>query len=144
MYPQCPKNMTGEEVIFSSSCEIDVEFFPFDEQACFLKLGSWTHDGYQVGCNIILLMYLKYSKMNFITKCVIKIIILKWRLLLIKNSFLLYSSPFYFIASALLKSFLNKLGSKSMFKLYEKHFMKSKNRPPSIIDTTGMRISFSY
>ena len=35
-------------VIFSSSCEIDVEFFPFDEQACFLKLGSWTHDGYQV------------------------------------------------------------------------------------------------
>ena len=37
-------------VIFSSSCEIDVEFFPFDEQACFLKLGSWTHDGYQV-CN---------------------------------------------------------------------------------------------
>ena len=35
-------------VIFKSSCEVDVEFFPFDEQACFLKLGSWTHDGYQV------------------------------------------------------------------------------------------------
>ena len=47
-------------VIFSSSCEIDVEFFPFDEQACFLKLGSWTHDGYQVGCNTILLTYKKY------------------------------------------------------------------------------------
>ena len=40
-------------VIFSSSCEIDVEFFPFDEQACFLKLGSWTHDGYQVSDRIL-------------------------------------------------------------------------------------------
>ena len=43
-------------VIFSSSCEIDVEFFPFDEQACFLKLGSWTHDGYQVSYNVPNLM----------------------------------------------------------------------------------------
>lgn len=34
--------------IFKSSCEIDVEFFPFDEQTCFLKFGSWTYDGYKV------------------------------------------------------------------------------------------------
>ena len=34
--------------IFKSSCEIDVEFFPFDEQTCFLKFGSWTFDGFQV------------------------------------------------------------------------------------------------
>ena len=34
--------------IFKSSCEIDVEFFPFDKQICFLKFGSWSHDGFQV------------------------------------------------------------------------------------------------
>ena len=39
-------------VIFKSSCEIDVEFFPFDEQSCFLKFGSWTFDGYQVSASL--------------------------------------------------------------------------------------------
>lgn len=34
--------------IFKSSCEIDVEFFPFDEQTCVLKFGSWTYDGFKV------------------------------------------------------------------------------------------------
>ncbi|XP_042862347.1 acetylcholine receptor subunit alpha-like isoform X2 [Penaeus japonicus] len=34
--------------IYKSSCEIDVEFFPFDEQTCVMKFGSWTYDGGQV------------------------------------------------------------------------------------------------
>lgn len=34
--------------IFKSSCEIDVRYFPFDQQNCFMKFGSWTYDGYQV------------------------------------------------------------------------------------------------
>lgn len=34
--------------IFKSSCEIDVEFFPFDQQHCFMKFGSWTYDGFRI------------------------------------------------------------------------------------------------
>ncbi|KAK0098343.1 hypothetical protein PV326_009396 [Microctonus aethiopoides] len=34
--------------IFKSSCEIDVRYFPFDQQTCFMKFGSWTYDGLQI------------------------------------------------------------------------------------------------
>lgn len=34
--------------IFKSSCEIDVRYFPFDQQTCFMKFGSWSYDGDQV------------------------------------------------------------------------------------------------
>lgn len=34
--------------IYKSSCTIDVEFYPFDEQLCTMKFGSWSYDGYQV------------------------------------------------------------------------------------------------
>ncbi|XP_053611534.1 acetylcholine receptor subunit beta-like 2 isoform X2 [Plodia interpunctella] len=34
--------------IYKSSCEINVEYFPFDEQTCFMKFGSWTYNGAQV------------------------------------------------------------------------------------------------
>ncbi|XP_076763345.1 nicotinic acetylcholine receptor alpha2 isoform X1 [Xylocopa sonorina] len=34
--------------IFKSSCEIDVRYFPFDQQTCFMKFGSWTYDGIQI------------------------------------------------------------------------------------------------
>lgn len=38
--------------IFKSTCKIDITWFPFDDQKCELKFGSWTYDGFQV--NIIL------------------------------------------------------------------------------------------
>ncbi|OQV17454.1 Acetylcholine receptor subunit alpha-type acr-16 [Hypsibius exemplaris] len=31
-----------------STCKIDTRFFPFDDQRCLLKLGSWIYDGYQL------------------------------------------------------------------------------------------------
>lgn len=34
--------------IYKSYCPINVEFFPFDQQECFMKFGSWTYDGHEV------------------------------------------------------------------------------------------------
>ncbi|CAG2119041.1 unnamed protein product [Medioppia subpectinata] len=34
--------------IYKSSCNIDINYFPFDQQECFMKFGSWTYDGNQV------------------------------------------------------------------------------------------------
>lgn len=34
--------------IYKSLCLINVEYFPFDEQKCTLKIGSWSYDGYSV------------------------------------------------------------------------------------------------
>ncbi|XP_064608997.1 neuronal acetylcholine receptor subunit alpha-10-like [Liolophura sinensis] len=31
-----------------SSCKIDITYFPFDDQSCKMKFGSWTYDGFQV------------------------------------------------------------------------------------------------
>ena len=54
--------------IYHSSCEMDVEYFPFDEQTCVMKFGSWTYDGYQV-CNrsmvVIILINNNYSLFYF-------------------------------------------------------------------------------
>ena len=34
--------------IYKSLCPINVKYFPFDEQSCMLKIGSWTYDGFSV------------------------------------------------------------------------------------------------
>ena len=35
-------------VKYRSTCNIDITFFPFDDQKCKLKLGSWAYDGFQL------------------------------------------------------------------------------------------------
>lgn len=37
--------------IFKSYCEIIVTYFPFDQQNCSMKLGTWTYDGTVVVIN---------------------------------------------------------------------------------------------
>jgi len=32
-----------------SSCKVDITYFPFDQQSCLMKFGSWTYDQAQVG-----------------------------------------------------------------------------------------------
>lgn len=34
--------------IYKTSCVMNVEYFPYDEQSCFMKFGSWTYNGAQV------------------------------------------------------------------------------------------------
>ena len=34
--------------IYRSQCYMDVEYFPFDEQMCHLKFGTWAYDGRSV------------------------------------------------------------------------------------------------
>lgn len=34
--------------IYKSSCLIDVQYFPFDQQSCHMTFGSWTYNGFQV------------------------------------------------------------------------------------------------
>lgn len=38
--------------IFKSTCKIDITWFPFDDQHCDMKFGSWTYDGNQVQANL--------------------------------------------------------------------------------------------
>uniref|UniRef100_A0A1A9WYM6 Neurotransmitter-gated ion-channel ligand-binding domain-containing protein n=1 Tax=Glossina brevipalpis TaxID=37001 RepID=A0A1A9WYM6_9MUSC len=48
--------------IYKSSCEIDVEYFPFDEQTCVLKFGSWTYDGFKRNC-IFVVAFVHFSRL---------------------------------------------------------------------------------
>ena len=36
--------------IYKARCDIDVAYFPFDQQTCRLKYGSWSFDGLKVQC----------------------------------------------------------------------------------------------
>ncbi|GFO18687.1 neuronal acetylcholine receptor subunit alpha-7 [Plakobranchus ocellatus] len=42
------------QAIYKSSCEIDVQAFPFDIQSCKLKFGSWTYGGDMVDLMVLI------------------------------------------------------------------------------------------
>ncbi|XP_053207683.1 neuronal acetylcholine receptor subunit alpha-7-like [Panonychus citri] len=39
--------------VFTSTCKIDITWFPFDDQLCKLKFGSWSYDMSQVDLDVI-------------------------------------------------------------------------------------------
>jgi len=53
---------------FRSSCKIDITYFPFDDQLCKMKFGSWVYDGFQVKIKqigvVVLFMYLFVHSIN--------------------------------------------------------------------------------
>ena len=50
---------------FRSTCPVDVTYFPFDDQTCILKLGSWTYDGFQVLPFFLMFFLASITKCNF-------------------------------------------------------------------------------
>lgn len=32
----------------TTNCKLDIRFYPFDHQACYLKLGSWSYSVHEV------------------------------------------------------------------------------------------------
>lgn len=38
--------------IYKSYCNINVDYFPFDEQKCLMQFGTWTYTGVEVGLNM--------------------------------------------------------------------------------------------
>lgn len=44
-------NGSAEQIppgMFKSTCKINIRWFPFDEQECTMKFGSWTYDGTKI------------------------------------------------------------------------------------------------
>ena len=42
--------------IFKSTCKIDITWFPFDDQDCNMKFGSWTYNGFKARKHRIILL----------------------------------------------------------------------------------------
>ena len=38
---------------YTTSCKIDTTWYPFDEQSCDLKFGSWTYNGYKLNIQLV-------------------------------------------------------------------------------------------
>lgn len=71
---------------FRSTCGVDVTYFPFDDQTCTLKLGSWTYNGYQVYEWIWeYKIYLIYN--IFALSLLMILVLLKWKDLVVSPDF---------------------------------------------------------
>ena len=38
--------------LFQSSCPMDISWFPFDDQICAMKFGSWMYNGFQLNLRL--------------------------------------------------------------------------------------------
>ena len=44
--------MTRIMVMIRSTCKVDITWFPFDQQSCELKFGTWTYSGTYVNLTL--------------------------------------------------------------------------------------------
>ncbi|GIY44745.1 acetylcholine receptor subunit alpha-like [Caerostris extrusa] len=52
-----------------STCPVDVTYFPFDDQTCIMKMGSWIYDGLQVDVmNSMLIVLIDVIKLRTICR----------------------------------------------------------------------------
>ena len=73
-------------VKFRSTCRIDITWFPFDDQLCFLKFGSWTYDSTQIiltnrSENVDMLNYVDNGTLFCLSLCIWITIAGEWKLL---------------------------------------------------------------
>ena len=66
-------------VKFRSTCKIDITWFPFDDQLCFLKFGSWTYDATQLiltnrSENVDMINYVDNGRLDFLFRCLSEIL----------------------------------------------------------------------
>ncbi|KAH9493854.1 hypothetical protein DERF_014582 [Dermatophagoides farinae] len=62
---------------FRSTCQVDVTYFPFDDQTCSMKLGSWIYDGLTVNIenrtqNVDLSNYVSNGEWDLISTSLIR------------------------------------------------------------------------
>ena len=59
--------------IYRSSCPISVKYFPFDEQKCEMKFGSWTFNADQVTGRFYITSFTKASQKCLSTEVFLQI-----------------------------------------------------------------------
>lgn len=55
--------------LYLSACRIDMEYFPYDEQTCSMRFGSWTYDGSKGRFRSIKLLLNRLPSPKFDSNC---------------------------------------------------------------------------
>lgn len=112
-------NSNGENVwfvpvILRSFCQVDIEYFPFDEQTCILRFGSWTYHGLELDFNLLndsvdLSKYKSSGEFELVTVTA-KREVLEYRY--VSTLFALWAKQFYVVSNG--STLFNVVGAESL------------------------------
>ena len=54
--------------LLTAACTLDTTWFPFDEQECTLKFGSWTYNGFKLDLHLVSLTPSQTSSARIVTE----------------------------------------------------------------------------
>ena len=54
--------------LLTAACTLDTTWFPFDEQECTLKFGSWTYNGFKLDLQLVSLTPSQTSSARIVTE----------------------------------------------------------------------------